>query len=263
MVLKDFRSWFRPNQILSSMSARLMVLVQLCFFLVIWATADFPFLPTPVEIGNAWWKLLGEGMSSELATSILLSLEATVFTVFISLLLVYASVMPFFRPFAELVSKFRFNGVVGLTLFFTVLTSSNHGLKVSLLVFTMVVWFVTSLREEIRAIPLEEYEHARTLGMKEWRVVWEVVVLGKLDRVVEVLRQNTAISWVMLTTVEGFVRTEGGIGAMLVIQAKYLHISEVLAIQLTILLLGVTLDWFWGFIRKVMFPYADLSIDRK
>lgn len=257
------RLWFTPNHIMSSASLRFMVMLQLIVFFAVWSFADFPFLPSPIEIGTAWWKLFSEGMSSELATSMLLSIEATAFTVVISLLLVYASVMPFFRPLTALVSKFRFNGVVGITLFFTILTSSGHSLKVSLLVSTMVVWFVTSLREEIRAIPLEEYEHARTLRMKEWRVVWEVVILGRLDRVVEVLRQNAAISWVMLTTVEGFVRTEGGLGAMLVQQAKYLHMNEVLAIQLTILSIGISIDWFWGSLRKAFFPYADLSTGGK
>lgn len=257
------RSWFFPNHILSSSAARFLLLFQLAVFFVVWCVADFPFLPSPVEIGAAWMKLMNDGMSFELTTSLLLSLEATAITIVVSLLLVYASVMPFFRPLTALVSKFRFNGIVGLTLFFTILTSSGHSLKVSLLVSTMVVWFVTSLREVVRSIPLQEYEHARTLGMKEWRVVWEVVILGKLDRVIDVIRQNTAISWIMLTTVEGFVRTEGGLGAMLVLQAKYLHISEVLAIQLTILAVGVSIDWVCGVIRKAMFPYADLSVERK
>lgn len=261
--METLLSWFFPNHKMSLTSARVMMLFQLVAFFIIWSVADFLFLPSPIEIGTAWWKLMGDGLLSELATSMLLSLEATMFTVVISLLLVYASVMPFFRPLAALISKFRFNGVVGLTLFFTILTSSGHSLKVSLLVSTMVVWFVTSLREEVGSISLEEYEHARTLKMKEWRVVWEVVVLGRLDRVIEVLRQNAAISWVMLTTVEGFVRTEGGIGAMLVQQAKYLHMNEVLAIQITILGVGIALDWFWGFVRKALFPHADLSTGGK
>jgi NitT/TauT family transport system permease protein len=112
------------------------------------------------------------------------------------------------------------------------------------------------MAEEVRSIPREEFEHARTLGMKEWRVVWEVVIMGRMDRVVEVLRQNTAISWLMLTTVEGLVRTEGGIGAMLLVQSKFLRVSEVLAIQITILLVGMSLDWLCGTLRRVFFPYA-------
>jgi NitT/TauT family transport system permease protein len=257
------RSWFMPDRILSPMSWRILVLVQVVIFFLIWSASDFPFLPTPFEIGRAWLSLVRNNqLGFELATSLILSIEATALTLVVSLSLVYASVIPFFRPFTRLFSKFRFNGLVGLTLFFTVLTSNGHQLKLWLLVFSMSVWFVTSMVEVIRSIPQEEFEHARTLGMKEWRVVWEVVVLGTLESVFEVLRQNTAISWLMLTTVEGIVRTEGGIGAMLTVQSKYLHISEVLAIQITILVVGLALDWTYGFARRLFFPYADLAISR-
>jgi len=234
-----------------------MLLTQVVVFFLLWQSIDFPLLPKPLEIVTAWWNLATNGgLIFELASSLTLCLEATLITLVISLALVYAGVMPFFKPWTTLFSKLRFNGLVGLTLFFTILTSGTHELKLTLLSFSMIVWFVTMMAQEVREIPREEFEHARTLGMKEWRVVWEVVILGKLDRVVEVLRQNMAISWLMLTTVEGLVRTEGGIGAMLLVQSKYLHMNEVLAIQITILLIGMSLDWMYGAARKIFFPYA-------
>ena len=234
-----------------------MLIIQVAVFFILWQSVSFPLLPKPTEIVSAWLKLISnDGMVYELASSLILCIQATLITVFISLLLVYAGVMPFFRPWTTLFSKLRFNGLVGLTLFFTILTSTTHELKIVLLSFSMIVWFVTMMAEEVRSIPREEFEHARTLGMKEWRVVWEVVIMGRLDRVAEVLRQNMAISWLMLTTVEGLVRTEGGIGAMLLVQSKYLHMSEVLAIQITILTIGMSLDWLCGAVRKLFFPYA-------
>ena len=251
------------NRPLTSRSARLMVGVQVVILGLVWMFADVAFLPKPSGIWDAFVKLTSEGMASELATSVLTGMEATFYTIIISLILAYAGTMPFFHTIASLVSKFRFNGLVGLTLFFTLLTSSSHMLKISLLVFSMVVWFTTSLLAELKAIPQEEFDHARTLGMSEWRVTYEVVILGRLDRVVEVIRQNTAIAWLMLTTVEGMVRTEGGIGALLLNQSKYLKLDEVFAIQLTILLLGLFQDWWWGFVRRFCFPYADIETERR
>lgn len=249
-------SWFRPNGVLGRSSVRIMLLTQVVVFFLAWQSVNFPLLPKPTEIVVSWWKLINDGLAFELLSSLTLCMEATAITVVASLILVYSAVMPFFRPWTTLFSKLRFNGLVGLTLFFTLLTSGTHELKLTLLSSSMTVWFVTMMAEEIRNIPSEEYEHARSLGMAEWRVVWEVVILGRLDRVVEVLRQNTAISWLMLTTVEGLVRTEGGIGAMLLVSSKYLHLSEVLAIQLTILLVGISLDWMYGYIHRVFFPYT-------
>lgn len=255
--MKMLQTWFMPNRILGSVSNQIMLLTQLVVFFVIWQIIDFPLLPKPLEIVTSWWSLItSNGLLAELASSLILSFQATIITLILSLTLIYAGVMPFFKPWTVLFSKLRFNGLVGLTLFFTILASGTHELKLMLLSFSMTTWFVTMMAEEIRNIPREEFEHARTLGMKEWRVVLEVVILGRLDRVAEVLRQNVAISWLMLTTVEGLVRTEGGIGAMLLVQSKYLHMSEVLAIQITILLVGISLDYLCGVARKVFFPYA-------
>ena len=82
--------------------------------------------------------------------------------------------------------------------------------------------------------------------MGEWRVVWEVVVRGTADKALEVLRQNAAIGWMMLTMVEGISRSEGGVGAMLLNQNKHFHLAEVFAIQLLILLVGVLQDYGLG-----------------
>lgn len=252
--------WFQPNHVLGSVWFRIMLLFQVGLFLFVWQGLDYPLLPKPGAVVAAWWHLATEDtLLIELATSLTLCFEATALTVVLSLLLVYAGVMPFFRPWMTLFSKFRFNGLVGLTLFFTVFTAGTHELKLALLTFSMTVWFVTMMAEEIRQIPVGDYEYARTIARKEWRVVWEVVVMGKLDRVVEVLAQNTAISWLMLTTVEGMVKTEGGIGAMLVIQNKTMRMDEVLAIQLTILLVGMSLDWTFRSARRVLFPHVFLN----
>jgi NitT/TauT family transport system permease protein len=251
------------NRSIVSSNARMMIIFQVVLLALVWFFADVPFLPQPAGIGRAFVKLLELGLASELATSILTGMEATFYTLVISLTLAYLSRMQFFRTIASLVSKLRFNGLVGLTLFFTLLTSSSHMLKISLLVCTLVVWFTTSLLAEFDAIPQEELDHARTLGMSELRVIYEVVVLGRLDRVVEVIRQNTAIAWVMLTTVEGMVRTEGGIGAMLLNQNKQMKFDEIFVIQITILFLGLFQDWWWGKVRRFCFPYADIETKRR
>ena len=56
----------------------------------------------------------------------------------------------------------------------------------------------------------DKFDHARSLRFSDWRVVWEVVVLGTADKAFEILRQNAAIGWMMLTMVEGISRSEGG-----------------------------------------------------
>ena len=110
----------------------------------------------------------------------------------------------------------------------------------------MTVFFVTSMAAVVRRFPKEKFDHARTLRMSEWRVVWEVVILGTADQAIEVLRQNAAIGWMMLTMVEGISRSEGGVGAMLLNQNKHFRLAEVFAIQIVILMVGLLQDYGIG-----------------
>jgi NitT/TauT family transport system permease protein len=252
-----------PNAVLTPGTMKIMIVTQVIFALLVWTFVPFPLLPKPTEIATAWMRLMGEGFLVDLIASFRITVEAILITSAISLALVYLTVLPVVRPLVSLISKFRFNGLVGLTLFFTLLTSGGHELKLALLVFGMTVWFVTSMAAVITAIPKEEFDHARTLGMSEWRVVLEVVVLGKADEALEVVRQNAAIGWMMLSMVEGIVRSEGGVGSMLISQSKYLHLDAVFAIQITILVVGIGIDYLLGAMKRILLPYSEIGKERK
>jgi NitT/TauT family transport system permease protein len=179
------------------------------------------------------------------------------------LLLAYSTVMPFFRPVVAFISKLRFLPLVGLTIWFTLLATSGHELKLSLLVFSVLVFFVTSMADVLDGIPKEMFDLARTLKMSEWHVVWEVIVLGQADKAFDCLRQNAAIGWMMLTMVESTVKSEGGIGSMLMDQNHHFHLAAVFAIMLTILALGLFQDYAIGGIKNICCPYAKLTLERK
>jgi NitT/TauT family transport system permease protein len=252
---------FAPNGAVSGNSLRLIIIVQICAAIAIWALSPFAALPNPLEVARAFGKLwLNEGLSRELLTSFVLNLEALAITLVISLGFAYLTVLPFFRPIVAAISKGRFLGLIGLTFAFTLMIGGGHKLKLALLVFGMTVFFVTSMAAVIAEIPREQFDYARTLRMTEWQVVWEVVILGTIDDAIEVLRQNAAIGWMMLTMVEGISRSEGGIGAMLLSQNKHFHLAEVFAIQLLILLVGVVQDYAIGFIKRLLCPYALLTV---
>ncbi len=95
------------------------------------------------------------------------------------------------------------------------------------------------------------------------RSVTGVVVLGTLDKAFEVLRQNAAIGWMMLTMVEGITRGEGGIGVMLLNESKHFRLSDVFAIQIVILGIGLLQDYAIGLMRQIVCPYADLTMERQ
>ncbi len=190
---------FTPNKTVSRQTVKLIVGVQIIAFFLLWAFSPFVFLPSIGDTLKAFINQWHQGLGGELLTSFLANIQAIGIASLISLLLAYGTVLEGFRPVVEFLSKLRFLSMVGLSFVFTVITHSQHQLKLSMLVFSISVFFVTGMADVIASIPKEQYDLARTLRMKPWRVVWEVVVLGQIDKAFDVLRQNAAIGCIMLT----------------------------------------------------------------
>ena len=255
---------FSPNRVISKAALRFIIVFQIAVLLMIWATSSYVFLPKPLDVWRAFVDLWNhEGLGQELVVSFLLNVQAMAWATLLSLVIAYLTVVPFFQPIAAAISKGRFLSMVGLTFFFTVIFASGHRLKVSLLVFGVAVFFVTSMIDVVAQVPKEKFDLARTLRMGEWRVVWEVIVLGRADAAFDAMRQNAAMGWMMLTMVEGISRSEGGVGALLLNQNKHFRLEAVFAIQIAILLIGLFQDYALGLTKKFLFPYAELQLEKR
>lgn len=230
--------------------------------LIFWASGQATVLPSPMETIHAFPKLWEEGLGQELWTSFSLNLEAVAIMAVVSYLLAVATVMPLFRPLATLVSSGRFNGFVGLPLVFTILLHDPHKVKIALLVFGMGVFTVLSLVKMIESIPKERFDHSRTLRMGPWRVVWEVVVLGQFDQVLDILRINIAMGWMMLPMVEGRFKFEGGVGALMENESKHFNMDMVFCTLFVILAVGLVQDFVIGYFKTLVCPHACLGMER-
>lgn len=122
---------------------------------------------------------------------------------------------------------------------------------------------VTTFIGIIFEVKREELDYARTLKLTPWESVWEVIIKGKADQFLEATKQNFAIAWMMLAMVENLCRAEGGIGVILFQENKLFHLDAVYAIQIMVLFVGIGLDWFLGFLRRIFCPYSVITLDRK
>ena len=251
---------FQPNRVVDSGTTGLIVAFWVGTALLLWMASPFATLPKPLEVWTAlktlWWE---RGMGPEMFTTLKLIAHAVVLTTLISLGLSYATIIAFFRPVVAFASKLRFLGLTGLVFPFTLMTGGGYTLKVALLTFGMTSFFVTSMAQVVIEIPRAEFDHMRVLGSGESRIFWEVVVRGTLDKALDVLRQNLAMGWAMITMVEGISRAEGGIGAMILDQNKHFMLAEVYAILLVILLLGLTMVYAMGVLTNVLCPHARMG----
>src|SRR5262245_31563077 len=220
----------RPNRSITLAARLAFAGATLVIALFAWQLAPAA-VPRPREVLAALAPLWTErGLFEQLVTSVTLNLEAIAWSSAITFGLAYLTVVPAVRPLVAGVTKLRFTGMVGWGFVLALLASGGHQLKLWMLVFGMVPFFLTSMVAVVAAIPRERFDHARTLGLSEWRIVWEVVVRGTADQALETLRHNAAMGWMMLAMVEGIVRGEGGIGVLMVDENKHLHLAGVFAL---------------------------------
>jgi NitT/TauT family transport system permease protein len=253
----------RPNQWVSQRTYLTLAAGWAAALFLLWLFASGIF-PSPPRVLEALRTLTAQqGLLGELLTSLTLFAESLLIASVLSMGLAYLSVVPALRPVVQGLTRARFLSMVGLSFLFTLTFGGGHPLKVSLLVFGISAFFLTSMADIVASVPTEKLDHARTLRMGDWRVVWEVVILGQMGPALDALRQNAAIGWMMLTMVEGISRSEGGIGAMLMDQNKHFNLAAIVAVQGVFLIAGFFQDAFLAWIKGVLVPHAALSTARR
>ncbi len=254
---------FRPNARLSSRAWAVLLAVEGLLLLAAWSMGGALSVPGPLETLSALGRLVTrDGLLYELRVSMAVNLEAVAISSVISVGLSYLTVLPVARPFVEFCSKARFFSMAGFVPMFIFAFGGGHALKVALLTFGMSVFFLTSMAAVVAEIPRTDFNYAKSLRMGPWRSVLEVVVLGRMGEAFEILRQNAAIGWMMLTMVEGLVRSEGGIGGVLLNTAKYRQFDAVFAVQLVVFAVGICQDRAIVLVKNIACPHARLTLER-
>lgn len=260
MGTMNWRQAVKLNASPSRHAMQMMVVFQVALFAGFWVMSPSKLVPSPVETAAAMRELFAGGMLGELLNSLKTNITAVMVATLFSLGLSYATCIPFVRPLATGFSYLRYLSLAGITLGFTILLGGSYWLKIAVLAFAVSVFFVRSMVDVIRHIPSEQYDLARTLRYNEWEVVGEVVVLGTAADAFDIIRQNAAMSWMMLPFAESLVWSQGGIGVMLLDSSKHFRLESIIAIQLTILACGLIQDYCIGAIRHFLCPAADLAV---
>lgn len=251
---------FQPFAVINKQTVFTIISLQIIVTLTCWQTFSHGLIPKPGNIIQAFvQQACSKALLDNLLVSLCLTMKAMLYSIIITLLFAYLSVIPFFKSIAHFIVKCRYLTLAGLIFVCTLLTQNGSSLKLGLLIFGIVPFFVTSFLSVIVHIQQQEYDLCKTLGYHNWQTLYEVIIVGKADQVFEILRQNFAIAWLMITMVEGLNMGEGGIGTMLIKYNKYNDLTNVLALQLVIFSLGLLFDFLLGITRKWLFPYTRLN----
>jgi NitT/TauT family transport system permease protein len=247
---------FRWNGQISNRMKIGLYLFYAIFFFLMWQFFCPAGIPKPTRVWHAWIELVNQqNLIGELFNSAQTCLVAMFFTIVLTLFLAYISRIPFFEPIVSVLMRFRFLSLIGLSFLFLIVTSTSYQAKIATMSFSIMTYLLTGLIAVIRDIPQRMYNYSRTLRMSDAEVTWYAVVRGTLYEAVDLMAQNFAIAWMMLTSIESMFREYGGIGALLTNVYQRKGFEHVFAIQITILLVGLALDSLLrGFIH-IAFPW--------
>jgi NitT/TauT family transport system permease protein len=239
--------------------------VWVAVLLAVWSLGTSYSLPSLGELPGAWWELVREeGLVYELGVSLKLNFVAMFLITVLSVGLAYLTVFEFFRPLVYMLTKFRFFSMAGFVIIFTRVCGGGFALEVTLLVFGVAPFFLTSMVDVVASRTQAEFDQTRSLRMSRMRAIWEIVILGRMDQTLDVLRQNAAMGWMMLTMVEGLSKYKGGVGVVMLNEGKYRNLAAIFAVQGTVLVLGAFgQDKFLGWLKNVCCPYAKLTLESK
>jgi len=232
----------------------------LIFILSMWFVASLGethLFPTPLQVLTGFKELFFEGLTVHVFSSLALCAKSVLYGSIISLIFCYLSPIPILKPLAEFISKLRFLPLTGIAFYITILINDARGIQIWVLVIFMTTFLITSILGVINDIPEEEFDHAKTQGCTRWEILWEVVIKGRFDYVIETIRQNLAIVWMMLVSVESILMAAGGLGTLIKNSDKTGSNGRVIAVQIIIILIGLSLDYVLTKIRKLSFRYSN------
>ena len=251
----------RPFEKVSSKTTLVISLSWLLAVIVFWfisSRGEKHLFPSPEQVFTGLTELYNEGLIVHVFSSLFLCLKAILIAIFISLSVSYLATLPVLNIIAKTLSRLRYLPLTGITFYLAIIINDARQMQVWVLVVFMSTYLTTSLLSMIKDIPKEEFDHARSLKCNRWEVLWEVVIKGRFDYVIEVIRQNLAIVWMMLVTVESILVAAGGLGFLIKNSDKFMNHGRIIALQLVILLVGLSIDFILTWLRKTFFRYSKL-----
>ena len=250
-----------PFENISKSKKTIILIVWILLILALWfvtTIGEKHLFPSPSQVLKGFSELYNEGLVVHIFNSLKLCFLAIFLSVILSMLFAYSWPIPIFKPIAEFVTKFRFLPFTGLSFYIAMVIHDARNMQIWIMVIFLTTFLTTSLIAVISSIPQEEFDHAKTLKCSRLEVLWQVIILGRIDHVIDVIRQNLAITWMMLVTVESIVVASGGLGFLIKNSDKFMNHGRIIALQIIILIIGLGLDWFINFLRKAIFRYSKI-----
>jgi NitT/TauT family transport system permease protein len=214
--------------------------------------------PSPIAVFTTLWGLVADGT---LAIAVLASAKRILLGYFISIIIgiLVGLAIVRFKYLDENVSPL----ILGLQtlpsicwLPFSILW---YGLNESAIIFVIAVGstFAVSIAIEsgMKNINPIFVRAAKTMGAKGFKLYWNVIIPASLPSIISGLKQGWSFAWRALMAGEMISATKG-LGQVLMVGRDLADISQVMAIMIVIVVLGVAVD-------KLIFGRIEINIRQK
>lgn len=252
---------FTPLEKISASQQLILSISWIAILIIAWfvgTSGSKHLFPSPAQVAQGMSSLFNEGLVVHIFQSLKLCFISIFLAIIISLCFAYLWPVPIFKPLATFITKLRFLPFTGLSFYITLLIHEARTMQVWILVIFLTTFLTTSLIAVIRDIPQEEFDHAKTLKCSRIQTLLQVIILGRIDYVIDVIRQNLAITWMMIVTVESIVVASGGLGFLIKNSDKFMNHGRIVALQIIILVIGLCLDAGINYLRKALFRYSKI-----
>ena len=241
-------------------SRKKITLFWIGLFLISWMLysnfSNVHLFPSINSVFDVFIALYKEGLVSHIFSSLVLFIQSALIAIICSLLIVYLSPLPLFEPIAKISSGLRYLPLAGLAYYMAMLIEDARMIQISILSIFVSLFLITSILALLKDINAE-VDHAKTLGCSKIDIIIEVVIKSKIDYVLECIRQNLAMIWMSIVMIESMMTSYGGLGFLIKNGEKNGNHGRIIALQLIILLVGLSLDYLITKLRKVFFKYSN------
>lgn len=225
------------------------------------SVAPEAFLPSPTRVVASAIQLLVSG-------SFLLDLEASMLRVLVAFLASAGIALPlawlagtsraFERAVMPVVGFFRYTPVAAFVPLCILWVGIGDAEKIAVIFIGTFFQIVVMLTDAVRAVPSAYYQVSRTLGGDRWQVIRDITLPASASATYDALRVGFGWAWSYVVLAE-LVAASTGVGYRLVEAQRYMRTTQVFAGIFLVGMVGLLLDFAFGYIKPLFFPWQRSS----
>ena len=255
--------WRIAEDIPRSLQWALMIISVAVPFSIWWAASTWGgvqdvFLPSPVEVGEAFVRLWDRGfLIEDTVASFLRVAVGFFFAAVVSVPLgigmgTFASIRSLFEPLIGIVRYMPASAFVPLLILYLGIGEEP---KIFLIFIGTLFFNILMIMDAVKFVPKELIETTYTLGGKRWQVLFQVIFPYVIPNIIDTFRINIATSWNLVIVAE-LVAADEGLGRRILRAQRVLNTDEIFACLIVLGIIGFLIDLSFRFLLRLSCKWA-------